>query len=516
MTDNFSKFKPIRNKIRKYQAMPLFSLCLNQHKEVEASPRNMQMLRTWTPWDLLLLLRWIAAYGDFEGRGQQREPTTADLGKLFNQVKSLTDRPDLLPSEFGIERFMRAMAFQQFWWQRPLDAADLGRLWLLFGELAEDHEIVRQFREISGITPSRFLELAFLLWTYHHNKGQEVYFGDDIVRGLHIPQDEWQAFLSLLAVEPARAGEEYEAHSRRIRDPYHQHLDRPPFVRHPLLDLGNRYTLVSRRVFDESTRVFIYDTLRERHASDFAQRFGPVFEGHLEHGLRHLNAPFLREKAQTKALGPQSVVDYLVPLESATVMIEAKATELNPIARALGSPKRMASELRDSAVKGVIQGFAVADGLRKNADMLEIPNRAEFLHLVVTYQPLYLWHGGRAWDEFIGAAVTDKLQKRGIDASALLPSSIFFISVAEYDLLIQAAQGDADVIAEILLDAREKNGAEDARKGLGGAPAPTARFSLEMHLRERLDGTEAPRYLTDAVERLMANIEGFFEKDQRL
>ena len=511
-TDTFARFKPIRNKIRKYDSLTLFTLCMNKLKEVEH--RGLHEIRGWVPWDLMVLLRWIAIYGDFKGLGKQRDPSLIDLCKLIEDVKRFNDQPDLLHyPEYGVEKLMRAFAFQQFWWQAPLRRQDLGRLWLLFGELPGDHVIVQQFDGITKLTPARFLELAVLLWTFHQKKSGIVSFDQTTFFGLGLPREDWTAFLNATSATPATAGDRYEARSRGIRDPYLQHWDRPPFIRYPIILLGRRYTLVSMKVFEESLRMFMYEALLDQFSSEFSDRFGSRFEQYLRHGLRELGATFHLEKAQRKAFGEQSVADYVVPLGNATLIIEAKATELSPIAHAI--PARIVRELRSSVTKGVFQGYAVADAIRRDVDDLYIPNREEIIHLVVTYQPLYLWHGGRAWDEFIGSSVEGKLAAKGIDPAVLPPSNIFFISVEEFDMLVQAAEGDAEQVARILIDAREKNGAEAARAGAGGKAGASPRFSLGMHLRERLENTEPPAYLKEAFERLFDGVAGFYGQDGR-
>ena len=124
----YSDFKPIRNKIRKFDADKLLELEIRMMHELHDAPR--EKLSQCPPWLLMSLIKWTLLYGQINST--KRSPTQNDLNALINMLHRLGDR-SRLPDEYSsIGLFMKTLAFQQFWYQNLLASSDLGRQIRLF------------------------------------------------------------------------------------------------------------------------------------------------------------------------------------------------------------------------------------------------------------------------------------------------------------------------------------------------------------------------------------------------
>jgi hypothetical protein len=150
--DFYNRFKPIRNKIRTYDAPWLIKLAMEKLYEIRKLP--IYKAQGYLPWNLLFLIK--LAFIEGSASYPPRKPTPNDLAHLIHAINELGNHNRLLTekSHSGIMKLKRTLAFQQFWLQHPISQAHLGRQLLLFDKLQwkQYERAVREKldRDISG------------------------------------------------------------------------------------------------------------------------------------------------------------------------------------------------------------------------------------------------------------------------------------------------------------------------------------------------------------------------------
>lgn len=177
--ETFSWFKPIRNRIRKYEPLSLIIATTKILHEIKDSP--LEKMKHYAPWSLLQIIKWTVIYGEPINYGL-KTATRNDIHIILNQIKDLENHTKL-PSEYSdLHTFLKALSYQQFWLQQPPDQSFYGRERQIIA-LDAQQNIQKRFFDAAGIQLSEFFDLAMLLSFYflsHPNGWVEEWFARNL------------------------------------------------------------------------------------------------------------------------------------------------------------------------------------------------------------------------------------------------------------------------------------------------------------------------------------------------
>jgi len=119
-------------------------------------------------------------------------------------------------------------------------------------------------------------------------------------------------------------------------------------------------------------------------------------------------------------------------------------------------PDIITKDLDDTIVKAYLQLLSTANVIDKNK---------QWYGIIITYREMYLGFGDDAWKEFLKEPIEKLLGETGIDINILPPENIFFISIDNWDHIIQALkEGVASCLKEILLKGKVLNNSENPQE----------------------------------------------------
>lgn len=473
------------------------SLKLHEMERMEDDDKRVQAWGQTPPWLLMLLIRWAFEHGD---------PSTLDkpslnyreFVKAVNLLHDMNGAEDPFLKEGGVaglQKFLRTLAFQQFWYSAKLSQSDLGRQGVLFRRLPEEHWIQRKFRELTKLSISEFLEIAFILWASLDGK-----LSPQVSAKLfdNYSPNKGKLFFDLVSLAPSQVSEYLKDKNRKnaVRLPFLQMKELTPLTRYPLLRLPQFYWVYSRRVFEQALTTFIYDVLKAEDSARFGSEFGPLFEAYVRRGLEWLGTKFYDERDLARHLGGKTV-DFLLPYDHCTVLIEVKATEIKGPVQVNPANEQLMNELKSTVIKATVQGMSVATTLNQGNDPLDVPARTLYYLLIVTYREHYLGSGMDLWSEFLEEAVTPALEKQGITAVIVPPERIAILSATEFDHLISLLSSGAVDLPMLLASVA----ASDRTDNLA-----IRKFSFGQHLHEHPGERPSLPYLYEEVEALADSV----------
>jgi hypothetical protein len=108
---SFEDYKVLRNKVWKIELLSLVLQCIKKLHEI--SKKAVHENGGYTPWNLLYLVKIAFLEG---GKNGSKAATIGDVNTALNQIIHLGDECRFLYGEKGgLRKFMRTLAFQQFW-----------------------------------------------------------------------------------------------------------------------------------------------------------------------------------------------------------------------------------------------------------------------------------------------------------------------------------------------------------------------------------------------------------------
>jgi hypothetical protein len=394
----YDGYKAIRNQLRIYNPFGLIWTCLQYLHQPVAKPLDYLARQ---PWCVMLLIKWILIDEKFADVNRPT-PTQAQTVKLLRQVVDLAGKVRMPSEHDRITLFMRAMAFQQVLYQRRSTIALAGRQMLYFAELDDAHYIPRTFREVTGMSLTRFLQLAMALHAgflkdgpVRHRIGTS-WFGNmqdadetgDIELFLSMLSDSFIGIRNTLLerdTKTLQAGRKSRAAS--------EYAEQTPLIRTPLLPSGlGDYIVIDPYLLENCLENFVYSTLRNHHAQEFMAHFGPIFENYVRLAVEHTKLPFRTEEQLKLLLGTKqgrNLIDFLLADEDAHVFLDAKAAEMNYRGTVTHDAVELAKLLDASLLKAVKQANSViADLVRLGSDDAVFRPRKQWDGLLLTYRRL--------------------------------------------------------------------------------------------------------------------------------
>lgn len=432
MSDAFDLHKPIRNRIRQYDRDAILNITmmvlLKNEKEIHGG-------KGYIPWECMLLIRWILQHAS-PGR-HLKTPTVPIVNGLLNDIKALYDQALTLDvsEPYGLHKFMRRMAFQQFSYQMPLPEMGwrAGRQVILFTEIGEKYGVNQKFEVETGLSIADFLGISFSIFSILQPDGTYALKA----KALHTVFDpeKVQKYFDLVAVTPAQAKAYLDEDAKKKGKRFILQLyELSPLARKPFLVMGDDYVVFSKRLFRQFFANFVYDFLYDLPGS-FGD-FGDILEKYVRQQLEAQGFSPVLDKSWKKILGKDiSAPDFTICQDNATVFIEAKRKHLPEIPKILQTNDTFSRHLDDSVVKGVVQIYSLADEILKSRPDC-VKNFDNFYGVVVSYKNDYLRGGQQFWDEFLRDEIIAKLNELGIDPNLIPPENIFLLPIDDIDYLM--------------------------------------------------------------------------------
>ena len=435
----FNSYKPIRNYIRKYSRNELletlikFSCGISRHGNAEVWSKG------YVPWEILLLGRWIIR--DWNNIKGSKKIDQNELNKILNKVKSFSDDDTFLKEGHsnGLSKFMRRMAFQQFWFQTTVGYNNAGRSIELLINSKLSSEVDSKLEETIGVGRKELYDIWIMVWASF--SGEEINsllpsFFDKVKE--KIGEEKVEAFFNNFSLDSNTIDSFNDTHKAKnyILEIY----ERSPFFYKPFFYTNGRYYLWNISILNEFLEYGIYDFLKNIIPDKFGDCFGPIFEKYLEKRLIEYSIPYVSEN-ELKKQGFEKQVDYLLKEGTDIVLIESKAIEASRHVRLLPTDEAMSKAYKKDVVKGIAQAHYVLERLANEKEIQEA-----YL-LIVTYKELFLGNGENVWDEFVEDTLKDKY---GIENCSIKPENIFFLSADSYDKLLLCIDGDIQKLLDIL------------------------------------------------------------------
>lgn len=457
----FEYFKRIRNRIRRHYPEDIVLACiLRLNKKFNSNEDYVQELRTFPPWFLYLLIKWTIKYGEY--LSPDRKPLKeSDFIYLINLVHEY----------FGVQRgptdyggfylFFRTLAFQQFWLQENYVINRLGRQAKLFAKVPSNHYFKTVFYQETKIHITEFLELSFALLTHFLTK-KDLFITKKWFSTLEdsYPPSTIDKFLAIISKEWNELKKYFE--SLPSVSVGYEFNEQTPLKRYPLLQIRDKFYCYSENLLSQSVQNIVYDIIRNIDVAKFMDKFGLIFERYVEEGITRASLFYKKEDELMSVLNPkEKVVDFIIIEPYSNIFIDAKGVELNYLGMVSHLPEIVTDKTRSSILKGVEQYYSTINQILLSK-YIDIRNKENYL-LIVTYKDLNLGNG----KDFLDNIAKEKYQiirDKYPDCSFLESKNIYFISIDDYDLLIELLLTKTKTLSEILKYAVESDKRYETKK----------------------------------------------------
>lgn len=479
----------IRNKFRQFAPESILMNCLSY---LNAPPKSKEEEILRQPWIVMLLIKWV--YQDEltekEGRPPIDVKTADELRQLVHDLGSVAR----LPNEFeAVHFFMRAMAYQQFFYQTHDIGTKFSRDLLFFAQLDQNSKISKSFEEGVGLSLKDCVKMSFSLNAFFISPPTPLVievkdFGEILYA---IPADTVTSFLNIISIGYL----EMSKHFKSLREgsvEAEEFYEQSPFIQFPLIRDGNKYYCTHRMILFKCLQSFVYDHMRRVSSSDFMASFGQIFEAYVHEAIKITGLPVVTEEVLIDKLGDNGgIVDFVIEEKDALIFLDAKAIEMHDRGRVAYSSGLLRGKTKQ-VVKAISQAHSTFLKLLSSKDTsLDIDTTKEPFIVVVSYKELYL-SGGRVFFDSVAEKDIKRLYKKFAPAQ-IPPENIFVLTVDEFDYLSQGVADGKVSLSSVLRGAREAD-----------KVAENMKFDFMLHL-----GTLGVKFRKP--ENLMHAFEAMFE-----
>jgi hypothetical protein len=240
MPDLYTRHKPIRNKIKRYEPLSVIRAAVDKlHTIIDgSSPTDWG---GYLPWDLLLLIRWVYNYSETQYR-----PPDIDEHNFLALLRAINDLRDSVrmegqPDGHIMSIFMRRTLFFELPFQiRPYEiGSSFSRQIVMFHDMGASYGLDDVFRQISGLRLQEYLELYMCCWAACQSDIDKIsvrYFQNQF------PQETIEKFFAILALDfegAKRFIRLYTEHPTRKNIDY-QINEHTPLEQYPFLNIHYR------------------------------------------------------------------------------------------------------------------------------------------------------------------------------------------------------------------------------------------------------------------------------------
>lgn len=402
----------------------------------------------WTPWYLLLFLRYSAKYSS--NAISTRDDAIYSAYTYYDAYIKSREDAYLSDKNKDVTKFLLRLSHQQFIYQIGLTG--------LKNRVARQNIFFSSFdtllKERFGITSREFLKLSFFLFTHFSNGRRN--FKKEIFNSLKNFSNHTAInnYLELISISQEALREDSQ---RSINFDDHEIFDDLLFRRKPLLVINQVYFIFSTAFFHDLLGYGLYEAVKEQRETRVA--FGSIFENYAQRRLLSVFPDCLTEDGIRGRLPKNedepSKVDAVLSTENALLLFEYKATELPESIRLNPSDENIAN-LQYNIIKAVAQGYKCLSLFLEKGEMFpEIDMKKQKFLFVVSYKDTYLGTADRYWKDI--EPILKNIHNVQ-DTTGLSPKNIFFISIDDLDWLM-SLKNRIEEVAFSALDRFNKNDA---------------------------------------------------------
>ncbi|HGK7304064.1 TPA: hypothetical protein ACJ509_001946 [Stenotrophomonas maltophilia] len=449
------------------------------HRELNREPIDGMPWLERLPHVWFLIVKWALAR--WRPDDDRPDPTDEDIGFITQTTW------DAIGYLVGVEGrpaiFMRRLALQQIWLQRPFDSSAIPRQFRILGELMAGTAAAERFRQRYGLTPAQFTIVMM-----HMAADAGDLFDRPALSALrpHTPRipEHWALARRIFDQTVPQLHQSFAEMEARNTPAEVEVCEQSPLVRTPFLASRNLGPVCIHPILlFRMLETVLFDLARAIDARPFMNEFGPAFENYLAEVLGDLNAQLIREdELRQRLVGRGQVVDFAVVAEEALVLIDAKGIEGHYDELYHNLPDELAARLRTSLLRAVDQAIATVD--RLPADL----QRNEVYFLCVTFKQVAVTDGVALRELTAGSA---EWAHPRWESNVLTPARMLFPSAFEFESIVALANALQVPISQVVRSIVADNGHSETRKLL-----------LEQHVMARRAPLDAPAVIQGAAIRL--------------
>lgn len=498
-----SRFTDLRNarnhiihSIQKYDPLSVINFCIALLNRTDVT--TPERMRLYQPWFLLILIKWTFLHGQlWELRGT-RKITELEFNELVNELNDLPSYARLPSEHQHLLLFLRKMASQQFWIQEQFVFSRFARQSMFFGTLSENHTLSSQFQSMVGLKISEFIELSLMLMARFVWGNQTVvsleWFAPAIQK---YGAERVDRFLTTLSLTPSEV-RQFLRSQEKYSDPQLEIFEQSPLKSYPLLNVSSSYFTYSHHLLLSALQDFIHDKLKTADSNNFMTPFGKLFEKYLNDAIAYAGWKFATETVIKRVLGETSkTVDFIVTDDDITLLIDAKAVELSYLGMTGDDPAILWNKLENSVARGIVQGFETTSHLLEGQNIGEIiVKKKEIFLLIVTFKDLYIGNGIDFYTAVGAPKLEDLIMNNYSGIAPILFENIYFISIDDFDFLIEYSRNSPGKLAALLKWAVEQDKRSSEKK-----------FVFRQHIRTHSPSDpKLPSYLDQEMASLIERI----------
>ena len=464
-------YRPIRNKLKTFTLESITTEILKQLRKTEIN-KNYRI----PIWHLFLLLKWN--YEFYPKKHKAKVADGNDLIKLMKQLEALEMSNDLfnLSKSLNFQKPLIMMAHQQFTYQNQVHWDTFTRQLILFHELKNKYDISKSFKNLTKIDLNIFINISFVFWMFTFNNLESGFNGkiNFLIGGNFSSEDydilikvfnetDVKNYLNLLCFSEDKIDDILEKDKGIIKNYNLQTFEQSVFTRKPFLDFQNSYIVPHKNLLKHNFTHFIYEYLKSND-DKFTTEFGARMEKYVKLGLDEANFKYRTEKELEKILGlKNNLVDFVI---DNNILLEVKAIEIKPYARANPDDKILANEFRKNLVKAYAKQMVNVAAKLSESEI--------YYGIIITYKKLFLGNSEDIWEQFLK---DETLKIRKEEELKIIPyENLFFIDIVSWDMLVQIVKNNKFSLIEIL----EKIKITDLNP-------KTKKFSFSLHLESNFD-----------------------------
>lgn len=455
----YDDYKTLRNKVRKFSAISMVSLCITKLHEI--AKINLTESPDYLPWELLFILKIAFIEGGTNGT---KTATMTDVNKLLNQMKALPTHEVFFDGTItGIYKYFRIMSFQQFIFQDKLASYDISRQIVIYKEASD--RLKQSFQNITGMSISSYLQFLIALWVSFCMKLDAQYITKDKFKEIGSNQ-QIDSFFDSISLDLTEVKDYLIHHYSLTENKLLQVTEQSPLKKLPLVLADNKYYCYSPHLLQHRITHIIYDLLKEKDGQVFTHEFGALFENYIYKLMGTTGLNYKVEDELKQLFPDKRVCDALIKLDDIIVLLEIKGVEMHPSAQINPTNAIMTQQLQTSIVKSFEQLYDFTYTLHNTPEGRIICDGKNVYAIVITYKEMYLSNGEDLWNEFLAGPLLDYIGRKGLNKDLLPPQNILFSSVKSFEFLTKILIQDNSVLSGLIQKVVQDNSDPSTKKHL--------------------------------------------------
>lgn len=475
MRANFNElYKEFRNRLRKYQPQSIVGVAL---ETLRGSAPNKQDELRMAPWQIMLIVKWVLQDRMMTDVGAQ-PITPAQFQDLRQKLYEFPERMAAVGTgAFAIT--MRRLLYQQVAFQRRFTPGFLREAALL-DSLPAEHSLRNLFAQRTGLTPQRYMDLAFAMYT-------------EIIEGNLTLTPAWfqslradssdgsiARFVSLIS----RNYEELRDFCRSLpssdKHVASEFFEFTPIRRFPFVRTSRGLDCWHPMIFYRGMEEMVHAILSEV-GSDYIEPFSRVFEAHIHKELRSTGCSMLDEAAIYQMVGKEiQVPDALLSFPGVNIFVEAKSGLFEESVMVAGAADILSHKTR-ALHTAISQGWSASSAVRSSSSAPQQVRESEADYLlVVTNRELSAGTGRRLYEMY----PSGKFDYPSAAAQRYMPlEHIYIVSVDDFERTVAAMRDGSLDLPQFMADcvARDRSpttGSYFFEQHLTAAGVPLGRSAL--------------------------------------